>query len=479
MGGNSCHLIHTDFFRAFMERGARDSSGRRPSALAENFDLIIGNPPFGGSFDPSIEDQLDALLGTRLDCKIKKETYAFFIVACTEMLRPGGRLLFICSDTLMTIPTMTGLRQYLMESGKITLHKLEEFSPETNYPMLVVEYTHRDRGQVVHRFGQPLTQSDIKSTPNLSWGITPDVARLFRGPKLGDYFVASSGMTTGKNEYFVREILPENTIVEPFAFRFLDGPVSVAYEQERARLNKLPTRKLRELRDAEHRGDTTRRVGIETRETPTTISLPHDDYRPYNKAIGRILYSPATHVIFWKDDGDAVLTYKKTGNWYLRGVGGQPFFGREGLTWQLVASRFVPRYLPSGYVLDSGAPCAFQREGVDPSETYFVIGWLLSPLANQILKTVINHTMNIQSKDFERMPYPWWVPDSMKADATQRVMQMVEDGKAGRRWDWSDREIKNLGEMYECDIHSAPSLSVDPRLTRKSRSARVIQGTLF
>ena len=39
----------------------------------------------------------------------------------------------------------------------------------------------------------------------------------------------------------------------------------------------------------------------------------------------------------------------------------------------------------------------------------FIIGWLLSSTATNILKTVINHTKNIQSKDIERLPYPVWV----------------------------------------------------------------------
>lgn len=475
----SCDLIDSDFFRKFMDRQLFGSGGNHTNPLAEKFDLIIGNPPFGGSFDPEIEDELDALLGNRYGVKIKKETYAFFIVACTELLHPNGRLVFICSDSLLTIPTMTGLRQYLMKSGQVTLHQLEEFSGETNYPMLVLEYTHSKGGGIIHRFGEQLQQSDIEATPNLSWGITPELTRLFCGPKLGDLFVASSGMTTGKNEYFVRQISRENTISEPFQFRFYDAPISAIYELERARLNKLPSKKRRELQDAEHRGVTERRVAIESLDVPTTISLPHDNYRPYNKAIGCIIYSPPTHVIYWKDEGDAVLTYKRTGNWYLRGVGGQPFFGRECLTWQLVASRFVPRYLPSGYILDSGAPCAFAREGVDRSEIYFVIGWLLSPLANHILKTVINHTMNIQSKDFERMPYPWWVSESAKDRATQSVLDMVEQAKAGRHWKWTDPEVKDLAGIYEFDESSAKSASETDRSARVLPTNRLGQLSLF
>ena len=104
-----------------------------------------------------------------------------------------------------------------------------------------------------------------------------------------------------------------------------------------------------------------------------------------------------------------MYTFKKTGNWYLHGVGGMKYFGREGITWALIAQRLCMRYLPAGYILDSGAPCAFLRPGVEHDELFFILGWSLTDLCNTILKEVLNHTRNIQSKDFERLPYPVWV----------------------------------------------------------------------
>ena len=61
------HLIQGDFFRHVV-------SGTKSAPC---FDVVVGNPPFGGTFDPAIEDDLDAVYGTRDGAKIKKETYAF------------------------------------------------------------------------------------------------------------------------------------------------------------------------------------------------------------------------------------------------------------------------------------------------------------------------------------------------------------------------------------------------------------------
>ena len=464
----SASIYRTDFFRSYITNRLSGGNNEKESYLRQGgFDLIVGNPPFGGTFDRSIEDQLDNVLGKRLGKKIKKETYAFFIVACLDLLREGGRLIFICSDTLLTIPTMAGLRQLLMENGEVELRDISEFSREINYPTLILDFKKGGEVGRVSRNSKLLDQDTILSTPNLSWGINPEFSKLFSGSFLGDYFTASSGMTTGKNEFFVRKVDINQQIFEPYSFNFYDAPITVQYELERSRLGKLPSNRRITLNQAEEAGQTERRIKIIRREQPLIINLPDPRYRPYNKANNRLIYSEPTHYIFWENDGEAVLTYKKTGNWYLRGVGGQPYFGREGITWQLVASRFIMRYIPNGYILDSGAPCAFIRDGVEPDELFFVMAWLLSPLANQVLKTVINHTRNIQSKDFERMPYPWWVSNNVRSEVINSVKSMIEEARNGKIWSWDDNQIRRLGGFFELgnkfpEVISPPTPQIEP-----------------
>jgi hypothetical protein len=106
-------------------------------------------------------------------------------------------------------------------------------------------------------------------------------------------------------------------------------------------------------------------------------------------------------------------------------VGGQPYFGREGITWQLVAPRINARYLPPGFILDSGAPCAFLRDGVARRELFVVLGWLQTSLATRLLKEVVNHTRNIQGKDIERLPYPHWVASHRLDDVAVLVEHEV------------------------------------------------------
>jgi hypothetical protein len=461
-------LWHADFFRCF--NSARSHIPARFCLPYEtHITQVVGNPPFGGTLDPQIQDELDADFGFRLGEKVKKESYSFFIIKCVELLPKGGRLTFICSDTFLTIKTMRGLRRYLMSQGNVSVTELPEFSDETNHPMVVLNFLktgHSDRVQVN---GCDVPRHNIELTGNFSWQVKEDDARFFAGLALSDYVVASSGMTIGKNEFFLREI-ESSRITEPFTFEFFDEPITLEKELRRARLGKIGPRKRAAIIEQESAGATRRNVRITRREKPVELQLPHADYCFYNKATNQIVYAPPTHAIYWKDEGDAVLTFKKNGNWYLHGVGGMPYFKRDGLTWQLIASRLHTRYLPSGYILDSGAPCAFLKPGIPHDELFMILGWTLTSLCNRLLKEVINHTKNIQSKDFERLPYPFWVSSDRKQTVIRHVIALLDAARNGRRYSRNCPELRWLDEQFTYD---------DSSVQFKSNSQRACQSRLF
>ena len=436
-----------------------------PGTLAAHTGLItwaVGNPPFGASFDPAIEDWLDSRYGVRIGRKIKKESYAFFAVKSLDLLAPGGRLALICSDTFLSISTMAGLRSYLRLCGDSEVERIDRFSGETDQPVVLLRFRARSGGGSVRVFGSEVSPDMLSLTANGSWLMDEEYAPYFRGPSVGDRMVATGGMTTGRNEYFVREIV-DGSVEEWYDFEFYERPITAAGETARARLGRVPPSRLVLVEAQEAAGETQRCVRVKRRDKPVRVALPHPDYRYYNKASGSVVYAPPSHAIFWRDEGDAVIAYKKAGNWYLRGVGGGPFFGREGLTWQLISSRLKARYLPPGYILDSGAPCAFLRPGVAEDELYFILGWTVAPMCTRILKGVLNHTRNIQGKDFERLPYPFWVPPAAKAEAVAAVRAMVREGAAGRRFHRADADVEWLATLYDRPDAQAPAGPTKPR----------------
>lgn len=407
------------------------------------FDLICGNPPFGGTFDKTIEDKLDKLYGFRNGYKIKKETYAFFIMKSIDLLKDGGKLVFICSDTLISISTMKGLRNYLMTTGSVKISDLPSEFDETKYPMIVLEYIKDGSGLNVR--GKELSISDVQKTPNFSWGVDDDLLQYFTGEFVGDYMQASSGMTIGDNEKFLRKI-NDNHIIEAYDIIMDKRSITLERELSKARLGKISTEKQKKIKEQERNGVLEDYVRFEKLETPISISLPNENYKYYNKASSDILYTKPSYVVYWKNEGEAVYTFKQSGNWYLHGVGGKPFFGKEGLSWQLISSKIKMRYLPSGYILDSGSPIAVLKDGIERHEMFFILGWCLTDIATKILKTVINHTRNIQSKDIERLPYPSWVDD--KKEIASYVEKLVMSSMNGEKFTHESKEIRKLNEMY-------------------------------
>lgn len=466
------NMEHCDFFTWMppgVDRSVATDRQRYFASRLEYFDLIIGNPPFGGSINPRIQDQLDAILGVRDRRKIKKETYAFFIVKSIDLLKPGGQVVFICSDTILTIPTMTGLRSWLQNNCVVEISEVPASFADTNQDMVLVKLTKQTISpRRVSVFGADLSLAEIEATPNNSWRVNADLAKYFSAVMIGDKMIATSGMTIGNNELFLRPVR-HGYIEETYDFSFAEQLITVKNEIAHARLGKVSQRRLRQVARQEASGATERIVTWRQLEKRRRIALPHTDYCFYNKATSRIVYSEPQWVIFWRDNGEYVYTFKKTGNWYLHGVGGKKYFGREGLTWSLIAPRFYARHLPPGYILDSGAPCAFLREGIKQEELYFILGWALTDLCNRILKEVLNHTRNIQSKDFERLPYPVWVDAERKKKAVAAVKALVVLARDGQELSFKTREVRNLNDLYEWQEGFVPTSSMKEPALRQMK----------
>jgi hypothetical protein len=389
------------------------------------FDFIIGNPPFGGSFDKDIEDELDKKYGIRDKFKIKKETYSFFTIACLEYLKPTGLLSFILSDTFLTISTMEGLRRFAFNKGGVSIKTLEYFSEETKYGMAILTVDLANPAKFIMFNDNKINIKEIEMTPNYSWKVNKELSKYFTGIRLDHYILASSGMTVGKNEFFLRDIDEKGKIAEPYDFNIINEKITLEKEISKARLGKIGDKKRIEIIRQEKAGATVKGIEIKKKADAGKRFAPKKDYLFYNKANPSSFYAKPKTVIYWKNEGEAVYLFKKMGPWYLHGIGGKSFFKKEGITWNLIATSIKARYLPVGYILDSGAPVAILRDKVNAEELCFILGWLNTSLATYILKQVINHTKNIQGKDIEKMPYPIWVSEDKKKEAIKLVKELV------------------------------------------------------
>lgn len=82
----------------------------------ERFDAVIGNPPFiRYQYLPTLFQERAQEIFTRLGCKFTKHTNAWvsFVLACFELLRPGGRLAMVVPAEIIHVMHAQSLRSYL------------------------------------------------------------------------------------------------------------------------------------------------------------------------------------------------------------------------------------------------------------------------------------------------------------------------------------------------------------------------------
>jgi hypothetical protein len=339
-----------------------------------------------------------------------------------ELLSENGEIGFICSDTFLTINTMKGLR-YFLAQNELKIYRISYFSDETNYGMVYFNVANNNNSSVFID-DERLPLYKIERTPNYSFSVPDDLLKYFNGVFLKQYVTCSSGMTIGKNELFLKEVV-NGVIKETYEYNIIEELKTEEKERSRNKFGKLTDDKKKLIES-----NTLEKVlRIEKKEKSLDIKLPHSDYAPYNKSINDIIYAEPKTYVYWKDDGEAVILFKKTGKWYLHGVGGKPFFKKEGFTWNLISDSIKVRYLPEGYILDSGCPVGVLNSDIEHDELYFIIGWLLTSIATTLLKDVINHTKNIQSKDIERMPYPSWVTGDDKIVIINYIKNLIKNKK--------------------------------------------------
>ena len=108
-------------------------------------------------------------------------------------------------------------------------------------------------------------------------------------------------------------------------------------------------------------------------------------------------------------------------------------------------------------------------------ELFFILGWALTDDCNAILKGVLNHTRNIQSKDFERLPYPVWVDRRTRRRAIETVKRLVERAKAGESLNFKNDAVRGLEDLYAW--REASRAGQDRGIIRPKRRSR--QAKLF
>ncbi len=196
-------------------------------------------------------------------------------------------------------------------------------------------------------------QDEFRKIPGIpiAYWASQNVINLFENnKKILDFLNGGNGMTTGKNDSFLRmwfEVNKEN-------------------------------------------------LYLNAKSTEDAVSSKKKWF-PYIKGgIFRKWYGNLEHIVNWENDGEAI---KKEGRCFLRN---QSNYFKEGISWSKVTtSNFSVRYSPSGALFDVAGISLFNESKLNIE---LFLGFLNSNVANHLIK-LLSSTINYESGTIKSLPF--------------------------------------------------------------------------
>ena len=343
-------------------------------ALAQKYDVVVTNPPYMGSSGMSAKLS-DFAKKNYPDSK--SDLFAIFIERCAQIAKKNGYQAMITQHAWMFLSSFEKLRTKLLNMDIVNMAHLgarafEEIGGEVvQTTSFVIRKSHvADYKGEYCRLIEPTTQqgkedmflagenryeadqcnfSKIPGSPVAYW-VSENIPEIYsKYPTLETIADVRHGLSTGKNEWFVR-------MWEEVEWNKID--TSITHQNE---INRIQGR-----------------------------------YVPYNKG---------GEFRLWYGNADYVLWYDKDGRDKMKSLSGHRHDGREryfqeGITWSFVSSsNFGVRYTPTGFAFDVGGSSMF----LDNGEVKYVTGLLCSRLGTFFM-TIQNPTLNFQVGNLKNVP---------------------------------------------------------------------------
>lgn len=406
-----------------LERRWRRGDALAPGALPEDgLAALVGNPPYGLRREES----------RALGLKSLDSLGPFILLG--RRLRPGGSLAFILSDTFLTVASHQRLRAILL--GEFRPRSITRF-PESMFGASVATLAliaergspdgvalrfetwsevdgargegEADPGALARLPGAPLSPAPPSLLTFLSApGAGPFALRQRRFLPFSAAVTIKVGIQTGDNMRYLRRA--------PGAWgRYPEVDEGrVLRAEERAEL-----------------GAEERRDGVAPSRFEGRCFLPFDAGGKSRGAAGGLddLWRPPACYIDWSRGAVARMRD-------FKGPGGRPRSRLQNLGWAfrpaIIATR-VGRYSPvfrlgAGALFDSGCTALFSER----FEAEALLGLLSSTWLRFLLKSAINHSLNSQARDLERLPLPSPERGDELAAVAALTRAIIRDKQAGR-----------------------------------------------
>jgi type I restriction-modification system DNA methylase subunit len=429
------------------------------------FDIVLANPPYGAKVADNVRD---LYFDRRTEGSQSKDTYGLFMARGLQMLRPGGVMSYIVSDTWRTIKSHKPLRQRILEQSTVK-HFLDLppwiFNATVNTCILTISKqtapgnhtviagdlrnlpnkdwrlleenlkviaAHGFDAQTLEYARYTYPQSIVATYENLSFFVaSPELYLLLsqeRFAKLGDIADVKVGLQTGDNRYYLRkragargnyEILDESKLLR-------EDEITNLSEDEK--LNGIDPRKYggRHFVPYEKGGESDARGGW----------LPN-------------YHVPTGYFIDWSKEAVHRLKTFCEDPITLRGkavIRNPSYYFKDGITFSDTGF-YAPTFrLNSKAVFDVMGMTVFS----DSISVDLLLSILVSRLARYLIKNKINHTVHTQVDGLKLVPI---IPerDGIKIDEIKALVTAItEKQKANQSYPYHQYEQKEIETLiYE------------------------------
>ena len=358
---------------------------KQATILSNKYSIVTTNPPYMGKMEGNLKKFV-----TSNYKDYSSDLFAVFMKRNFDLTVKGGYLGFMTPFVWMFIKSYEKLREFIINNKNITTLIQMEYSAYEEATVPICSFVLKDQknnskgyyyrlsdfkgGMEVQKQKVLEAQSNkncgyfyetsasnfpkIPGSPIAYW-ITDKEYDLFdNSKKIGDYYVAKGGMTSGNNDLFVR------------------------------RWYEISHKKL----------------GYSLTKEEAKIS----DYKwfPYNKGgMFRRWYGNREFVINWYKDGQDIKAYKlkqaETIPNYNTAIAALDSMFKPQISWSLVSSScFGVRYYDTGFIFDVAGSSLF----VDKIDERYLTAYLNSKVAYRHLQ-IINPTLNFQPGNIKSLVF--------------------------------------------------------------------------
>jgi len=188
------------------------------------FDMIIGNPPYVNLANIKDAGEREYLKSEFETAKNKSDLYSFFTERAVKLLKPGGILGFIFSNSWLGTDSFSKFREYLIKNTKvIQMVKLSSgvFEDATVTPILIFlkkEKALRNHKIKLYEFkdgrfeklSNDLSYERIINSPGYNFSFDQEIEIKIPVIKLGDVAKFSLGIKTSDDKRFVLNSKKDN-----------------------------------------------------------------------------------------------------------------------------------------------------------------------------------------------------------------------------------------------------------------------------